>query len=155
MVQNGPESLDWCRWSKTFQNSPGWFKTVQHGSEYFRTVESRMIISDGSMTVETEWSRTVFYLVQNKAMFKLCSLCWATKVVFLKLFGWILDVPYRVHHELAHLSHFTHSFAFFRSTYWVRNQRVIRNLGKLFELVENTWSKQKSFIISIQIIDGC
>ena len=86
MVQNGPESLDWCRWSKTFQNSPGWFKTVQHGSEYFRTVESRMIISDGSMTVETEWSRTVFYLVQNKAMFKLCSLCWATKVVFFKAF---------------------------------------------------------------------
>ena len=48
-----------------------------------------------------------------------------------------MEVPDRVHHELAHLSHFTHSFAFFRSTYI--ELEIKESLGPIFELVENMY----------------
>ena len=84
--------------------------------------------------VQTEWPRKV-YVKRWK-----CSNCVQsseplnTKVY---LFGWILEVPDRVHHELAHLSHFTHSFAFFRSTYI--ELEIKESLGPIFELVENMY----------------
>ena len=100
--------------------------------------------------VQTEWPRKV-YVKRWK-----CSNCVQSSEPLnakVYLFGWILEVPDRVHHELAHLSHFTHSFAFFRSSYI--ELEIIESLGKLFELVENTWNQQKPFITSIKLIDSC